>query len=801
MKNIWRESNGVIKFHSLEELYVTIEQDKHSERVSDRRFPVRFIFVNSFEELKEIIKYLIKNCNVESRETTELLSDKNRWLTTDEIINWVKEISNNTVVVLLSEFLRFQGKEDFYITLKSLTEIEKQNNIRIYIPLVGLWERFEQEFWANFYRKEEWAPVWKLETSSRKITIYQINFDLDYKNILLENLAVVSTTEEWLSVWKRKNVKGILSLSKSLSYFYKNFLPDHAFELREISNQKEFLEEIFEIKVPVRFKDDEVEFWNKLVRDVDRYNEKGLTIENIFLRHFNFRSLEKLEPKDFLTLYLQTNEGYERWLIRNVFLALDMFKSSYLYKCFESLEELKEDNLIEKLWLEIFHLPSETLTKDVFSERREFLNLIHRNLNISAQFVERKLANELDNIKSYSLKKKLEYLTNITFTERKYIISELRNIDDIQEIIPDLKKVYPELAYYLDWNLIKPDNEVDEWILEYFKDYNYSKIKHVKSPKIEEIINSKNRNKSTFSNWYYSLLKARIEEDIKYVWIDGLGAEWFPLIVHLLSKYGKEKGKIVKNKLLTRVNLPSITECNRYEFEKIEDLDKYIHNQNPYKYPDDLINEIELIEKIIKKIVDLPNDSVCIVSDHGFSFLCLKDFGNFKRLDLPNTEHEGRCMWIDEVDYKDDEYFIVWNVDEGNCRSKKVLVALKHVSLNNTPYREVHGGATPEEVLVPCIVIETEKDKTKYEIELANSEVWITNPVIQLKIYPQPLHIPEVFLNELPLSISYETENNIYTIDLKGLKVGTYTIVLKIGDTNYQIKVTIRGGFKERDLL
>ena len=791
----------VKKLYSLEELYNIIKQDKYSERIADKRFPVRFVFINSFEELREIVRFLIKNCDVESREITELLSDKNQWLTTDEIVNWVKGISNNAVVAPLSEFLRFQDKENFYTTLKSLTEIEKQNNIRIYIPLLGLWERFEQEFWTNFYRKEEWASVWKLETFSRKIIIYQINFDLEYKNISLENLAVISTTEEWLSVWKRGNVKGILSLSKPLSYFYKNFLPDQAFELREISNQKEFLEEIFEIKVSIEFKDEEVEFWNELIKEINKYNEKGLIIEDIFLRHFNFRSIEKLTPKEFLARYLQTNEYYERWLIKNLFLSSDKFKSSYLYECFERMEEFKEDDLIEKLWLEIFHLPSETLTKDIFTERKEFLNLVHKNLNFSTQFVERKLAYELENIKDYPLKKKFEYLTSISFTERKYIIFELKNVDVIQEIIPDLKKVYSELAYYLDWDLIKPDNEVNDWILEYFEEYNYSKLRHAKSPKIEGLINNKNKNKSTFSDWYYSLSKAEIEENFKYVWTDGIGAEWFPLIVHLLNKYGKEHRRFIKKKMLTRVNLPSTTECNRYEFEKIEDLDNYVHNQKPYKYPDDLIKEIELIEKIIKRIVEMPNGKICIVSDHGFSFLCLRDFGNFKRLDLANAEHEGRCMWIDEVNYKNDEYFITWNVDEGNCRSRKALVALKHVSLNNTPYREVHGGATPEEVLVPYIIIETEKDKIRYKIEPIDFEVWITNPIIQFKIHPQPLYIPEAFLNEQSLNVSYEKENNVYMIDLKGLKVGTYTIILRIGNMGYQIKVTIRGGFKERDIL
>jgi hypothetical protein len=36
-------------------------------------------------------------------------------------------------------------------------------------------------------------------------------------------------------------------------------------------------------------------------------------------------------------------------------------------------------------------------------------------------------------------------------------------------------------------------------------------------------------------------------------------------------------------------------------------------------------------------------------------------------------------------------------------------VALTHASLNNRPVREVHGGCTPEEILVPFIVISNKK--------------------------------------------------------------------------------------------
>jgi len=791
---------GIQRLGSVAELYDVIEQDKYSDSVAARRFPIRFTFLNSFDELRDTIAFLVKNWDVELKELTELLSDKNGWLTADDILKWIKEMANNAVVVPLSEFLRFQRTEGFYKVLKSLTEIENPNNLRIYIPLIGLWERFELEFWTSFYRKEEWAPVWRLETAPQKMTIYQIGFGLRHISIALQSLAVISTTEEWLSVWKRENVRAILSQCRPLSQFCKDFLPDQAFELRNVSNQQELLKKIFEFETAIEYKDHESEFWEKLVEEVVRYNERGLTLKDIFLRHFNLRNLERLTPGEFLALYLRASEHYERWLIKNVFLGIGRFQPSYLRKCLERLAGLEEEELIEKLWFVIFQLPSEELTDKIFTERKVLLTLVHKNLSRSTGFIEGRLDHELKNIKGEPLKRKFQYLTSITRVERKYLLSELKDVD-IRKILPNLVAVYPELAFYLDWDLIKPDNEVDNWILEYFWEYNCSKVKHTKSPKIKNLIDAKNKNKSTFSDWYYSLPKPEMGEDVKYVWIDGLGGEWFPLIVHLLDKYGKAKGRLVRKKMLTRVILPSTTECNRYDCQKIEILDDHIHKQETYRYPDDLVEEIELIEQIVKQIMEMSDPRICIVSDHGYSFLCLKDFGNFKRLDLPNAEHEGRCMWIEGSNWKDDEYFMVWSVDEGRCQGRNVLVALKHVSLNNTPRREVHGGATPEEVLVPYIAIEVDEKKVEYQIEVIDPEVWVANPVVRFKVRPQASYIPEAFVKGRSLKVSWDKDEDVYKIDIKGLPAGTHTITLKIGKVEYQKEITIRAGFRERDLL
>mgnify|MGYP005838027545 CR=1 FL=1 len=234
---------GIENYLSIDELNQRIINDKNSHGISDNRFPIKFIFLNSFEELKELLSLLSSNNN-KIIELESFLSNEKAWLTPDEIINFTETISNNSIIVPISEFLRFLDKDSFYNLLKSFTEIEKEN-LRIYIPLVGLWERFEREFWADFYRKEEWAPVWKLDTLPKKIHIYQTDFNLDTQNMDLDKLEVVSNTKEWFNLWKKGHIEGIISLSKPLSYYYKNSLPDQTFDLEIISNQKKYTELIF----------------------------------------------------------------------------------------------------------------------------------------------------------------------------------------------------------------------------------------------------------------------------------------------------------------------------------------------------------------------------------------------------------------------------------------------------------------------------------------------------------------------------------------------------------------------------
>lgn len=216
-----------MKLNSLEELYKEIERDKKTNAPSARRYPVRFVFLNSFKSLRNFVSYF-GNEGIYLVELTTYLPKEDGWLTSDDIINAVKNMGRDAVVVPLSEILRFFNEKDFLAVIKSLAEIESNDNIRLYIPFVGLWERFEKDFWNAFYRKENWAPIWRLNEPVKKVTIYQVNFEA--KDIMSEE--IILNTNEWLNLWEKSEITKVISFSKSLSYLYQNFLPDALFDLK-----------------------------------------------------------------------------------------------------------------------------------------------------------------------------------------------------------------------------------------------------------------------------------------------------------------------------------------------------------------------------------------------------------------------------------------------------------------------------------------------------------------------------------------------------------------------------------------
>ena len=269
-----------------------------------------------------------------------------------------------------------------------------------------------------------------------------------------------------------------------------------------------------------------------------------------------------------------------------------------------------------------------------------------------------------------------------------------------------------------------------------------------------------------------------------------------------MNYFGKEDNKQIKYKSINAVNLPSATEFNKIESnEKISSLDEYIH-KNHYNYPKSLLDEIDYIMDIAKKIVKIDASRITIVSDHGFSFLCTKEFGCYKKYSFESSKHEGRyAYWKNKEDVFTEDYMSTKS-ESVTHEEYKFVVPLKHISLYKTPSHEVHGGATPEELLVPCITIERVDNLiVDYEICPLKDEINVSMDFdLPITISPSPSSLPVVICdyNQLPV---YK-EDNKYIIKLNSnLNKGYNTFIIKIDDEEVkELKINInKGGMNEED--
>jgi hypothetical protein len=92
------------------------------------------------------------------------------------------------------------------------------------------------------------------------------------------------------------------------------------------------------------------------------------------------------------------------------------------------------------------------------------------------------------------------------------------------------------------------------------------------------------------------------------------------------------------------------------------------------------------------------------------------------------ASHEGRYIKLDSEETIEDTDYIRHKNGTDNFK-----VALTHASLNTKPVREVHGGCTPEEILVPFIVISNKKSARAVEKNVETKQLVMSSEIICCK--------------------------------------------------------------------
>jgi hypothetical protein len=689
-------------------------------------------------------------------------------------------------VLSISEYVRFLSDDEFYSIMSSLMEIEntKDNpNRRIYVPLVGITNRFINTFWRKYHRRQEIEPFWKIKSEEKKYNIYFVNF-LD--NVEVENYYIIKNSKEFLDLWKEDLPKSsnILCISKTLNLYSDKIFNDEIFNILKIKNFKEYLKLILNIHIPFEYDERDKTFWNKLLQKISKKRAF-----NFYEFVEDFINVKRVDPINFLNLWFK-NEDFGCWLLKNYIISRNENKNTYLYKVLNSVKGFEKEEILYKYYSIIF---DEKQPKyELLEERRKTLrNLLEEKKDWEFNFtkIDKLLEEKSKKLQPDEFK---IYLTGTTPYEKKWIIENFDKIENLTDL-------YPELSYYLSDINYKNITPEQRWIVEYFKEYRLSRLKDMPSEKLLEILNEKNKNEESFYNWYYSFKKVEhyLKKNLRKFWIDALSLEFLPLIVRLLE----EKGYKVDFDIAVS-NLPTTTEFNKFEgIEIIEDLDNFIHNRPTKTAFPKLIQEIEIVKKIIEKILIRDEKEFMIFSDHGFTAFANKNIQKQKMPEIKVKESNIRYGILEKnIDLCIKEDLITHKADNGSV----YVIALKYTSFSYPYSLETHGGVTPEEVLVPVIYsykTTSEDFDFPYEIEIINPEISIRNPILYFRIKPKPELQIVVKSKGKSLQPLYIEENDYYQIDFSNFKPGSYELIFLIGNYEKKETINLKSGFKEEVLL
>lgn len=746
-------SDKIITFNSISELEAAIIADSNSRDILAQRYCVRFIMLNSFEVFRELTLFLTKHIGVEIVDLEDRTFGPDKTLSIDSLLKIVKGLETTSLITPFSELVRFFPEEQFngFFNEVILTEDIQNPQKRIYIPIIGLQNRFN-DFLKNFGRVLESAPIWQYNApQDDRVMVYVskfTNFDIP------EHLQICSlpTMRDWLKFWKRQAPQDkILCGARPIRFGWKYSRPDSIFTFQPVDNAHEFITEFLEIHIPIEYQFSDNTYWEILLSKITDNTNISFSFRNFVEDSFNRKNLSTLE---ILSLWTKQNtDSFGRWLLKHYALTQKVFKDSpYL-----SLVLSETDNLLnpETLFVNIterilyFTTPAEM--EKYYEDRKQ---IMIQNREKMRTLVPKERQDWLETrIREYAQQdlhfKTAKRLCTSTFEfEKKFFLGWFIHREEFT--LADVEKSYPDLAGYLKDPTFDAITPSYPWHREYFKRYRTAKIKDQYTKDLHEALTEKNKNADSFYEWFYSfqesheLLADLIEDDLnspdKIYWIDGLGAEFIPYILYIIGK--SKTGFETIHAEVARTTIPSNTTINTFNSKsidiiKLSNLDDFAHDGH-YKPLESLITELEIVKKLINRILEdnkVGNHTIAIVSDHGLSAMVRKR--ESLKLNL-KTKHEGRYARLEEGEnaQHDDNFVIELNPRD----NRRYLVALNHSSLGTKPTHEVHGGATPEEVLVPFIVV-TNNDLNKpihYSINPSESSIPISSSVIEFSIMPEP---------------------------------------------------------------
>ena len=791
-------------FGTIYDMLVAIDADKNvtgSNAGTANRFPVRFVLFDNFKDSYEFItKMLDKDIEIQSVDKWMNPQYDDMFISRIELANNIEKYigdinGEDCVVAPFSELARFydniEHKEfDALITkLKSIqsTNIAFNKHQRIYIVIVGQYSKI-----SNFENDPQMF-AWYLKSDDKQFNyrlVLSNGTDYDVRN-LKNRYTVVNNLKEWLYLWRNGMdiANTIISISPSIYAYEQNALPDNAFDFDKCENVYKFLTLGLKLSFGnVQYNECDNVYWRELAEKIDVTD----FVFSKFIKQY-FHLFELKDYRDFIKAWHNTDDSFDKWLLVTYYLS-EFDKSDYVFSALQNCRNYTDRELFEQLMLAIFDFED----MSAYSNIRVDVLRIFKYKGALSKGAQETLEEKLIKVATdYGFKTAVNLLTPFTNVEKEIAVKWYGegNLD-----VCDLRENLPIFYCYLQDNVLPIDSQ--DWIENYIEKYKKAKCSNKYDQSVRDTLLVHSSNDVAFNAWYQdfrtvrTILAERDDIDVFY-WIDGLGIEWIPVVRHIIETE-KQKGIYLNEVIVGRSLLPTVTSINKADLEKLVtgelvktgDLDNLAHKTNN-RYPEYILEEFDIVANAIHNIIDeYAGKKIAIVSDHGLTHLSQYCAG----LNLAGFEsdHHGRLAKKSGV--SPDNKYIVVNDD--------TVCALGHSSLcGKVPIGQAsHGGATPEEVLVPIFIISNQESVQSWTAKLLTKKLSATAPIIRFEIKGLKDEIPFVVYN----SRSYKLGNiagNEYESARIELVQNSRDIVLSIGSSKQNYQIDINFGAEEEDLF
>lgn len=688
----------------------------NEERKIESRYPLRIIFCDNLEAYKYLVAQLNNTCDLIINIGEFCAADDvhPRFRKIEKLIE--KESDKQILLTSVGEYLRYAIKRECDSTENAQFDSfwRKQYSVdsktRVYIPLFACKDIFQRIVGTIDQRQEIF--LWNLDAEDEQ-QVYQVSvYSTQFRDSL--NTKVIFGFKNWLLKWDQKIQEGNYSF---VTAQYKDCEESYGlYSISIVENPYGYLCKNYEVisVIPEDMLDQS--FWIALYSDLQDIE----SIEEVILNAINLQQFdsgiiatqwENLSPisQKYVWLWFQLHTPTD--YVGNIIHRMRPSELKYLP------EHIANDIL-----------PYVENKPDWVKERKGIMAGM-RSATPSQQF--------FDKLDTYVPKKVLELLTGASTEEKSYIVKTvcrwLRTGGDISdsynEIIDSVRGIYPEFSWYM-----MTRNELYKNYTDYFTWYKKKKIsnRYVDSPISHpdyELLDSR-----------YAVISKYTANDALTFWVDGMGIEWLSLAVEILERLKGNSFDL--NVTIAAARVPTETEYNQQWTPsdiKRNRLDKLSHKGMPddKDYFSCITNQIRVIKELMNEAVSLLDDHeyVIITGDHGSSRLAALAFHQKAHTFLPNKAtamaHGRFCKLSEEPKAED----LLDNVEYVTFENQHYLVMKDYnhykqsgnvAGGNSDEYAvagELHGGLSPEESIVPVIVLHNRESFKYLEIQEIPSRV------------------------------------------------------------------------------